>query len=292
MNNPYSSINFQELIQRLGPDYIQKMNDAQFEQDEHDFKALKTGLKNGTCYICGEKIDSIVEAKPCFHWLINPTVKKKLIEKFLHGGVGLIRLYGYLTWVANTERLFVNIDDTLHGVDVNKIFESTIKYKEFEWSFSLAKSDYEGHSGKKSNYPHFHFQMKKNGNVVIKFNDYHIPFSEYDLLMMAMYNQDVMVYVPGYEAGVNALKDFDASDFKGLLRRGSSMASAAFRTRTELAIPKQFEEIVRTKISELQQTTNMTVPQIVDFLNEKFGYGVEYISVNIPIDPVSKSNRK
>ena len=70
------------------------------------------------------------------------------------------------------------------------------------------------------------------------------------------------------------------------------MESAAFITRTELAIPKQFEEIVRTKISELQQTTNMTVPQIVDFLNEKFGYGVEYISVNIPIDPVSKSNRK
>ena len=77
-------------------------------------------------------MDYVDENNPCFHWLINPIVKKKLLIKLLYSGKGLLRLYGYLTWVANSDKPFANIDDTSEGNDCNKIFETTIRYKEFE----------------------------------------------------------------------------------------------------------------------------------------------------------------
>lgn len=237
MDNKYKNINFRKLRDELGPEFIQKMNEAQIKEDEHDCIGISEGLKKGICYICGKPLDYVDENNPCFHWLINPVIKKSLLKKLLYSGKGFFKLYGYLTWVANSDKPFANIDDTSEGNDRNKIFESTIRYKEFEWTFSLAKTDFEGHPGTNADYSHSHIQMRKNGNVIIKFNDYHIPFSDNDKLMIEMMNQDVMIRIPSYEAGLSIFSELDYDDVLQLMTRTESEDSAAFRTQTLIEIP-------------------------------------------------------
>ena len=292
MYNQYKNINFKELCNELESEFIQKMNETQIKEDEHDFNGIKEGLKKGICYICGEPLDYVDENNPCFHWLINPIIKKKLLIKLLYSGKGLLRLYGYLTWVANSDKPFVNIDDTSEGNDCNKIFETTIRYKEFEWTFSLAKTDFEGHSGTNSDYSHFHIQMKKNGKVIIKFNDCHIPFSDHDKLMIEMMNQHVMTYIPSYEAGLNIFSELDYDEVLQLMTRPDSENSAAFRTQTLIIIPKHCKKEVSAKFQELQQKTNWTAPKIIEYLNKEFGYGIIYMTQIIPTNPITKSHRK
>lgn len=291
MKNKYRHIDFKKTLNQFDPDLVQLMNEEQIALDEAYFNALKDGLKNGTCSICGKPIQFVDVDHPCFHWLINPTVKKKYLERVLHNDYGLLRLYGYLTWVANSDKLFMNIDDTNNGVDFNKIFETTIKYKEFEWTFSLANSDFEGHEGRDCDFPHFHFQMKKNGYVVIKFNDYHIPFSENDLIQFEMIHQDAMVIMPGYQSGINILKELPAEDLIQLLTRSESEEQGTFKTHTELLIPNDCVDEVKVKIAYFRNNTKMTVPQIVEYLNKEFGYGIKYRSINTPINPIYKSHR-
>ena len=291
MKNKFKQIDYQNLFQQLAPDLIKKINEAQVERDAKDFQSLKEELEKGNCYLCGKSIDHIDEATPCFHWFLNPKAKKKQLAKVLNSGKGLLHLYGYLTWVANSEKPFVNIDDTADGIDINKIFETTIRYKEFEWSFSLAHSDFEGHQGTKSDYPHFHLQMKKNGNTVIKFNDFHIPFSDNDFAQIEMMRQGVLDFIPGLEAGINALKDINPQEFNSLLSRSNCDGEMAFRTHTELWIPKDKEAEIYSKINELRSTTQMTAPQIADYLNQLCGYGIEYETVSIPISKVNKAHR-
>lgn len=232
------------------------------------------------------------ENNPCFHWLINPVIKKKQLKKMLYSGKGLFRLYGYLAWVANSDKPFTNIDDTSEGNDCNKIFESTIRYKEFEWTFSLAKTDFEGHPGTNTDYSHFHIQMKKNGNVIIKFNDYHIPFSDNDKLMIEMMNQDVMIHIPSYEAGLSIFSELEYDEVLQLMTRADSENSAAFRTQTSIAIPEYCKKDVLIKIQEIQQKTNWTAPMIIEYLNKEFNYGIMYKTQIIPINPINKSHRK
>lgn len=292
MENKFRHIDFKKSLQQLDPEFVQFMNDKQITEDEECFNALKEGLKNGTCSICGKPIDVIDADHPCFHWLINPSVKKKFLEKVLLNGYGLLRLYGYLTWVANSDKLFTNIDDTSNGVDLNKLFETTIRYKEFEWTFSLANSDFEGHERTNSDFPHFHFQMKKNGHVVIKFNDYHIPFSDNDLFQFEMIKQDAMAMMPSYHSGMNILNELPPEDICQLLTRSESEEQGAFRTHTEILIPNNCIEEVKAKIQHLRSHTKMTAVQIVEYLNREFGYGIEYLSINTPLNPISKSHRK
>lgn len=291
MGNRFNQIDYKNLFNQLDPDLIQKFNDAQVERDSKDFQSLKENLEKGKCYLCGQSIENIDESTPCLHWLINPKAKKKHLAKVLNAGKGLLHLYGYLTWVANSVNPLVNIDDTADGNDINKIFETTIRYKEFEWSFSLARSDFEGHQGTKSDYPHFHLQMKKGGNTVIKFNDLHIPFSDNDFAQIEMMRQGVLSFIPGLEAGINALKDINPQEFNSLLSRSNNDDTASFRTRTVLCIPKDKETEIWSKINELRCTTLMTAPQIAEYLNQLYDYGIKYETVSIPITSINKAHR-
>lgn len=47
MDNQYKNINFKELCNELGPEFIQKMNEVQTKEDEQDFNSIRDGLKKG-----------------------------------------------------------------------------------------------------------------------------------------------------------------------------------------------------------------------------------------------------
>lgn len=59
----------------------------------------------------------------------------------------------------------------------------TIKYKNLEWAFSCTEPDYGGHAASQyAKHPHYHFQMRIDQRPFIDYSDFHLPFSEMDII--------------------------------------------------------------------------------------------------------------
>lgn len=189
----------QNFLQNLSKEEIEKGNEIQKAETEKQYIEFKKSLKNNECYLCDSKLNQFDENKPCLHLLLRPKeLKKKYIKKLINSGVGFFRTTTYLRWLANFEAPFKNISNLKSETTKDKKFEQTIKYKNFEWSFTCSPGDYAGHKDK--NYgklPHFHMQMKINGQLFYKFGEDHIPFSKQDLFTIELYESDpkrVIVY--------------------------------------------------------------------------------------------------
>lgn len=180
LNDYLGSLSDEELLSR---------NNQQLDQDEKDFNELKESLSKDMCSYCGYSISHFSDKKPCFHWLLKPNGFKKRHFPLLYGIKSYHQLEAYVRWVANTADPIKNINDVTEDNSSNKILESTIKYKNLEWSFSCTKNDFAGHPGRhEGQFPHYHFQMKYNGNVVINYNGFHVPFHDYDFFCFDIKN--------------------------------------------------------------------------------------------------------
>lgn len=63
------------------------------------------------------------------------------------------------------------------------MFELTIRYRDLEWSFSCADSDYLGHqTSQHAKHPHYHIQMRFDKRPFINYSDFHVAFTEEDIL--------------------------------------------------------------------------------------------------------------
>lgn len=192
----YANIDFKRTLASIPEEERELLQAYEDKQNAADFEALKKGLSRGECYLCGKKLEECDPANPCFHFLLNPRLKKVAREALFSKPVSFIQLYTYLAWVANTETPFVNINDILSDVINNRIFEGSIRYKNIEWSFSYKLSDFEGHKGTKhGDFPHYHFQMKVDDKVVVYFNN-HIQFDQNDFFYMEMLRQDAITIDP------------------------------------------------------------------------------------------------
>jgi len=148
-------------------------------------KEFQAHFHAGSCFLCGDALNTFSSEKPCIHWLLRPPgfTKRRFME--------VARRYGYsnieafLRWVAGEEAFAKNIND-LRDEGTGKLIELTIRYKEFEWSFSCSESDFVGHAtdSEESRRPHYHFQMRVKKQAFIRFNDFHVPFSATDVLMI------------------------------------------------------------------------------------------------------------
>lgn len=59
-----------------------------------------------------------------------------------------------------------NINDLSEETSDSSFLETTIKYKNIEWSFSIGKTDKEGHqTAKIGDKPHYHLQMKVDNQI-------------------------------------------------------------------------------------------------------------------------------
>jgi len=190
---------------------IQEKAAEQAEQNEKEFQTLKKSLAEGKCCYCGNPLEHFSLRKPCFHWLLweAPGLKKKHFgilfeQKSYH------ELDAYLRWVANTDIPMRNINDLVEEKSSKKFIESTIRYKNLEWSFSCSFGDLQGHKDKHGGQtPHYHFQMKINGNVVINYNGFHIPFQDYDEFSFAIKRGEIDRLRAGqvHGAGMQTLLD-------------------------------------------------------------------------------------
>ena len=167
------------------PEKIKRFNEKIIEETRFDFENFRNTLKQGLCPICKEKITSFAFTKPCMHWLLKPFGFEKKYFPFVYKNFDYFRIDPYLRWLVNSETPFKNINDIKDEQIGDKIIETTIKYKNLEWSFSCSKTDLRGHllsiNGRK---PHYHFQMRVNNLPFINYSDHHIPFTDYDLWSM------------------------------------------------------------------------------------------------------------
>lgn len=174
--------NFNKILNKISPEEIQRENKKHLAESEEDFKKLKESLLIGKCSYCGYDLTHFSVNKPCFHWLLKPKGFKNKHFPLIYKELSFHEMESYLRWVANCESPIKNINDLEIEKSSSKIIEETIKYKNLEWSFSCSKSDMTGHKDAYGDgkLPHFHFQMKVDGNVVINYGGFHIPFNDYD----------------------------------------------------------------------------------------------------------------
>lgn len=172
---------FNEYLNSIPLEELRKRNDEELEKNTRDFEEFKEALLKGVCSFCGNPLTHFSQRKPCFHWLLKPKGFKTKHFPLLYQQKSYHQINAYLRWVANTESPLKSINDLVEERSSSKVIEETIKYKQFEWSFSCSKGDFEGHgNSNEGRAPHYHFQMRINGNVVIRYGQFHIPFTEYD----------------------------------------------------------------------------------------------------------------
>ena len=181
---------FNEYLNDLPLEELQARNEKELGKTAKDFEEFKKALAEGKCSFCGYPLTHFSEKKSCFHWLLNQARGFKAKKHFhlIYEQKSYHMLNPYLRWVANSgDEPVRNINDLVEEKSSKKVIEETIRYKTLEWSFSSSRGCFEGledtHLGKM---PHYHFQMKVNGLVVIKYNSFHIPFTDYDQFCFAV----------------------------------------------------------------------------------------------------------
>lgn len=225
-----------KYLENISDEELNRKSEEEAIRAESDFKSLKDGLEKGICSFCENPISHFSEKKPCFHWLLKPKGFKKRHFPLLYQKYSFRRLEAYLRWVANTDIPMKNINDLVEEKTSSKKIELTIAYKNLEWSFSCAESDYCGHQDKwEGKSPHYHFQMKLNGNVMINYGGFHIPFHDEDFFSFALSEGKIRraQYTHIQGAGMQALLDnFSAEEILEQMVKADNEDDAQLHTST------------------------------------------------------------
>lgn len=208
--NQYTSKDLKSFYESIPQQVVELENKRMLEENEKQFEEFISQLKNGFCYLCNEEINSFDKYNFCLHWFIIPNIiKKKYFDKELNNQeFSFFRMESYFRWLAHTENSFHNIIDLQEEMSNNSYYEATIKYKNIEWSFSIGNTDLEGHSGASiGSEPHYHLQMLVDSKPFIRFNDFHINFTDEDLFNIEFMRQNSIKRVHLYGQGMSILED-------------------------------------------------------------------------------------
>ena len=174
---------FANFMDSLTKEQIEEGNKINIEAARKEYEEFKSAYSEGLCYLCKSPLVSYNKYQPCVHWLLNPEGFKKPDIELVAKKFGFFQIQSLLRWYANEDSYAKNINGLEDEGAGNKLFEVTICYKNIEWSFSCAESDYTGHANSThAQHPHYHFQMRINKRSYIRFNDFHLPFSEQDII--------------------------------------------------------------------------------------------------------------
>jgi len=215
--NPYKNKDLRAFLESISQEEIDKQTRLQEETNVKMFQEFKEALDKNICFLCNDKIDEFDESNPCLHWFTYPKeIRKKHFENYLKTPLSFYRLDSYFRWLANTENPIVNINDLRDETSKNSYIETTIKYKNIEWSFSIGHTDKEGHKGSKiGDVPHYHIQMIVDDKPFIRFNDFHIQFTDEDLLFFELLEQtpDLFSIKPSFGMGISVIEDEEMLEY-------------------------------------------------------------------------------
>ncbi|WP_323994853.1 hypothetical protein [Aeromonas hydrophila] len=177
---------FKEEFGAISHEMSMKNFERQREMYEIEYADFLSHYEREECYLCGKPFKTISKEQPCIHWLLRRCKFKKkdfpkIVEKY-----DFYNILAFLRWVANVETGVKNINNLKEESSERKLFETTIKWKNIEWTLDCSKNDFDGHKGSKTDFPHWHFQMRVDGVQFINFNDFHIRFSKDDQLKIVL----------------------------------------------------------------------------------------------------------
>lgn len=172
---------FAKHINSLPQEEIDKHVREGEEETEHLYQEFKEAFQKGVCDSCGKSLATFSKDNHCFHWLLRPKgVKKDNIEELLKQR-GYFRVAAYVRWVANQEAFLCRINDLIEEGDADAVFHWSATYKHIKWTFICNKNDLAGHDTAGAYFPHYHIEIKLSGLPFVRFNDFHVPFSDEDL---------------------------------------------------------------------------------------------------------------
>ncbi|MDD9174017.1 hypothetical protein PVK63_03970 [Aliivibrio sp. S2TY2] len=181
--------------------------EQQKEQYEKEYSQFLTHYEKKSCYLCGKPLKTISTSKPCLHWLLRECKFKKKDFPKITEHFDFYNISSYLRWVANAEAGSRNINNLKEESSERKVFEVTIKWKDIEWTLDCSKNDLAGHEGSKTDFPHWHFQMRVGGNQFINFNDFHIRFSKDDQLKIALESDEDSGFIHSFGPGGEGMQE-------------------------------------------------------------------------------------
>ncbi len=161
-----------------------------------------------SCYLCGKSFKTISKSRPCPHWLLRRCkFKKKDFPKILEK-YDFYQISAFLRWVANAEAGVKSINNLREESSERKVFEITIQWRNVEWTLDCSRNDFDGHTGTKADFPHWHFQMRIDGNQFINFNDYHISFTKDDQLKIVLEQDRGSGFLHSFGAGGQGMQEY------------------------------------------------------------------------------------
>ena len=175
---------YRNAFDGMSAEKIEELNRLNEEEHRRQVEAFIVGYRQDICYLCKKPFKTISNDNPCLHWLLRQCKFKKKDFPKIYKKYGYGSIAAFIRWCANQERLLSNINDLEEERSDRKILSYTVKWKNIEWTFDCSKNDFEGHAGTSIDYPHYHFQMRIDGRQFINFNDFHVPFNDYDLFVL------------------------------------------------------------------------------------------------------------
>jgi hypothetical protein len=172
-------------LEAMSPEERNRVSEENIRHTAEEHEVFLAQFNSGGCYICGRPLSSFSKKTPCIHWLLKPKGFKKNDLPAIARRFGFFQIQTYLRWVANTHAFARNINDLEEEGSGSKIIELTIRFRSLEWAFSCGESDYAGHpTSQHAKYPHYHLQMRIDQRPFINYSDFHIPFTEGDVLSL------------------------------------------------------------------------------------------------------------
>lgn len=236
-------MNLSNFLNNLSKEEIQELNNKELKENEKLYNYYLDAFKKDCCALCGNKINYFNEFEPCFHWFTLPDgIKKKHFRDYLKYPIGYHNLESYFRWMSSFIVKLQNINDLSDEMTESKLREVTIKFKNIEWSLNYGHTDVEGHKdSKNASFPHFHIQILRDGQIFIKFNDFHIPFSNYDLdiLKLKKENGDKIDFRFDKAEGMSLLENPDyLKAIEKEMTVSNNESNATFSTTTMIQMPE------------------------------------------------------
>lgn len=240
----------------LTAEQVDRINKQARYTSDRVHRKFRRKLKKGKCFLCGRLLTDFTLEQPCIHWLLRPEGFDKKHAKLVFDKFSYLRVQSWVRWMANTEVFAGNINDLEVEKNQDKIFEYTIRYKNLEWSFSCAESDFVGHRSafsEDARRPHYHFQMRIDGRPFIDYGNLHIPFTKKDLwhLPITLGMVEKVKFSNYYGVGMqDTLSKIEPERLLASMKRADNEAEATYDLQT-LVMAKSGQGILDEDIMEV-----------------------------------------
>jgi len=260
---------FANFLETLSEEERAWGNEESYRAAEAEHQRFLEYFQKEQCYLCDKPLASFSKKSPCPHWLLKPKGFKKNDFLAISRRFGFFQIQSFLRWVANQEGFARNINDFPDEGTGTKLSEVTIKYKNIEWAFSCAETDYQGHAtSQHAKHQHYHFQMRIERRPFINYSDFHVPFSKMDVI-----NIEAMRAQPGkikqrfsFGEGINDVLNDDTVEYiVNAAVSGDASEDAPFKFDT-IAMAEEGKTISGDDLYEIIQeakSKNVTVASLI-----------------------------